>query len=186
MHLAPATVTISGDFQLQATPRSGRPVIKNISPDAANVVFSESLLIATSSTDSYTSPINPISVILFLPSVPQPLDEALSGLKPLSLDKINQNMNKMLMSSAKAYLSGYRVDRSEDPANPSFTMVDTHGTIEVQVLALTASRLFLIGLLVVFGILVVFFGFIIIGGQVNELQTFDLENIVRTLNAKVD
>jgi hypothetical protein len=178
MHLAPATVTISDGFRLQAAVRSGPPVVKNIPVDAAKVVFSESLIVAVTSLDSYG---DAILNILFLPD---PFGVAsFINPKPLSLDKINQNMNKMLMSSAKAYLSGYRSE-GNDPTNSSFYMADTDATVEAQVLALTTSRPFLISLSVISCILAVLLSFLVIGGRVSELRTFDLENIVKIL--KID
>lgn len=150
MHVVSATVTILDNLQLHAVPRSGPLTVGNIPQDAANVVFSESLVVAMSSTNINEGRVTSIMTLVFVENVLP--NEGKNLLQILPLQKINQNMNNMLRSSAKAYLSGYRANGTSFIA-PSFNMMETNATIAVQVLALTASKQFLISLLVVFCIL---------------------------------
>jgi hypothetical protein len=103
--------------------------------------------------------------------------------KVLSLDQINQNMTKAIVSAAKAYLSGYVPGDSFDPTVlPSFAMVNTSAVIEEQRMALVGRKPFFVASSAIVGLLVVLLGVIVAITRPDQLESFELENIVRKLN----
>jgi hypothetical protein len=120
-----------------------------------------------------------VSQRLFLPLSPFDLDGN-NPLKPLSMDKINQNMNAVLASSAKAYLSGFKPN-DDNPMLSVFATVNTSAVMEVQKMALVGSRPFLVALSMIVGLLVVLLGVIVAITRPDRLESFDLENIVGKL-----
>ncbi len=188
LHLAPTTVTLSNGL-LQAMTRSGPPLVKNILPKAANVIFSQSLLMATSTMNMYgdaNTVVNSIARILFLTDPSFEYDNNPAGIKPLSNDRINEKMNAVIQSSAKAFLSGYWLDdrESNNLTFPSFETIETNATAEMQHLALTGSRPFILGLVVVVCVLILLLGFLVAGVKAHRLLIFDLGKIVKALSSQ--
>ncbi|KAF5354046.1 hypothetical protein D9756_007216 [Leucocoprinus leucothites] len=180
--ISPATVTLKGGT-LSADMQSGSRVVNNIPPEAADTIFSQCLLFATSTQepwDGTLSVVNSIVRILFLTDPAFEYTPIPGGTKPLPLDEINRRMNKILLSSAKAYLSGYRPDFFNFTF-PAFEMIDSDAIGEVEQLALVGSRPFLIALMVVVAVLVVLLITLVAMVRADQLQTFDLENIVKAL-----
>lgn len=64
-----------------------------------------------------------------------------------------------------------------------FQMVPTSAEVEREVLALVGSEQFLIAFAVVLGIVVLLLVTLLIKVDINNLQRFDLENIVATLRS---
>lgn len=89
-------------------------------------------------------------------------------------------MNRALLSSAKAYLSGYQVNNT-DTTFPAFEMMETNAMREVERLALVGSEPFLIVVTILVGMLIVLLVTIVVMIRVEELRTFDLKHIVETL-----
>jgi hypothetical protein len=166
---------------LEATTLSGDPTVKNIPTAAANTVFSTSLREAVSerSFSFEMGFLSAVSFRLFLPNLTFDMDGKVI-LKPLSLDKINQNMNNALASSAKAYLSGYQPN-GDNPMFSSFAMVNTSAEVQVQKMAVVGSKPFFVALSVTVGLLVTFLGTLVAMTRPDQLEGFDLENIVRKL-----
>ncbi|KAF9443592.1 hypothetical protein P691DRAFT_713072 [Macrolepiota fuliginosa MF-IS2] len=181
MHISPATVSLS-EGSLWASTHSDPSTINNVPTQAANAIFSESLLQAASSTASFTDGtlVNDIARALFLsyPSFESP--DKPNGVKPLPLDQINQKMNAILLSSAKAYLSGYRPDNN-NLSFPVFEMVDTDAMGEKQQLALVGTKPYLVALVVIVGVLALLLVALMTAVKVDQMRTFDLENIIQTL-----
>ncbi|KAF5354794.1 hypothetical protein D9756_005768 [Leucocoprinus leucothites] len=180
--ISPATVTLQSGT-LWADIQPGLPPANNIPPEAANAIFSQSLLFATSTREAWgdaASLVNNIARILFLSDPSFEYTSKPAGIKPLPLDEINRQMDKVLLSSAKAYLSGYRPD-IKNLTFPSFEMIDSDAIGEVEQLVLVGSRPFLIALVVVVVVLVVLLITLVAMVKVDQLQTFDLENIVKAL-----
>ncbi|KAF5354795.1 hypothetical protein D9756_005769 [Leucocoprinus leucothites] len=181
LRISPATVTLQTG-SLWADIHQGSPVVKNIPQEAANALFSQSLLFAASTREAYgdQSLVNNIARILFLADPSFEYDENPAGIKPLPIGEINQRMNRVLLSSAKAYLSGYRPN-DNNLTFPSFEMIESDAIGQEQQFALVGSRPFLIALAVVVGGLVALLITLVTIVKVDELQTFDLENIVQAL-----
>jgi hypothetical protein len=95
--------------------------------------------------------------------------------KPLSRDKINQNMAVAIASSVNAHLNANTLDSSFS----TFATVNTSAVIEVQKLALVGSKPFFVALSATVGLLVILLNIIT---RPDRLECFDLENIVRKLN----
>jgi hypothetical protein len=161
---------------LEATILPGTPTVKNIPTEAANYMFTNALTNAIGQFGGLSS----VSAQLFFPMGSFGLSD--KRLKILSLDQINQNMSKALTSAAKAYLSGYVSGDGLDPTVlPSFAMVNTSAVIEEQRLALVGRRPFFVASSAIVGLLVVLLGAIVAITRPDELESFDLENIVRKL-----
>jgi hypothetical protein len=163
----PATINATGSY-LDASISSVAPTVKNIPTAAANTLFSTALLYA----DSVLSQ-------LFLPFMAFSAD-SITPLKPLSLDIINQNMTNVFASAAKAYLSGYKPNDTNSMLS-SFSMVNTSAVVEVQKIAVVGSKPFFVASSVTVGLLVVLLGALVAIIRPDELEGFDLENIVRKL-----
>jgi hypothetical protein len=63
----------------------------------------------------------------------------------------------------------------------SFTMVNTSARVEVQKMAVVGSKPFFVASSVTVGLLVVFLGALVAITRPDQLEGFDLENIVRKL-----
>lgn len=179
----PATATLSGGSLSTSKIRTEKePIVKNIAPEAANAIFSQSLGAALSSAETFSNGslnVNGIARVLFLAD-PSFKHTDLSGVKPLPIENITQNMNRALLSSAKAYLSGYQVNNT-DTTFPAFEMMETNAMREVERLALVGSEPFLIVVTILVGMLIVLLVTIVVMIRVEELRTFDLKHIVETL-----
>lgn len=179
----PATATLSGGSLSTSKIRTEKePIVKNIAPEAANAIFSQSLGAALSSAETFSNGslnVNGIARVLFLTD-PSFKHTDLSGVKPLPIENITQNMNRALLSSAKAYLSGYQVNNT-DTTFPAFEMMETNAMREVERLALVGSEPFLIVVTILVGMLIVLLVTIVVMIRVEELRTFDLKHIVETL-----
>jgi hypothetical protein len=103
-----------------------------------------------------------------------------AAVKPLSVEKINENMNRVLASSAKAYLSGYKPNE-DNITVPSFSKINTTGVVQIQKMGLVGSKPFLIVSSVIIGLLVVLLSVIVSITRADQLEGFELENIVKTL-----
>jgi hypothetical protein len=163
---------------LEATILPGTPTVKNIPTDAANHLFRNAL---NGAMIGSFGGISSASAQLFFPMGSfGPFD---ATLKLLSLDQINQNMTRAIASAAKAYLSGCVPGKLVDPTVlPSFAMVNTSAVIEEQRLALVGRKPFFVASSAVVGLLVVLLGAIVAITRPNQLESFDLENIVRRLD----
>ncbi|KAJ3559852.1 hypothetical protein NP233_g11161 [Leucocoprinus birnbaumii] len=181
LKISPATVILQSGA-LSANVHSGSPVVKNIPTEAANTLFAQSLLFAASAREAYTdqSFVNDIARILFLTDPSFEHDDKPAGIKPLSTDDINRQMNRVLLSSVKAFLSGYQPN-SDNLTFPSFAMINSDAIGEVEEFVLMGSKPFLIALAVVDGILIILLAILLSVVRVDQLQTFDLENIVKAL-----
>jgi hypothetical protein len=65
---------------------------------------------------------------------------------------------------------------------PSFTMVNTSAVIEEQRMALVGRKPFFVASSAIVGLLVVLLGAIVAITRPDQLESFELENIVRKLN----
>lgn len=178
--IRPATATLSrGSLSLSAL-HAGPPVVKNILENAANLLFSTSLGIAASFSNAFNLgtgcvAANDISRMLFLSN--QSDYQA-----PLPIERINRNMNQMLLSSSKAFLSGFNgTSTGAEFRLPTFEMVDADAVVEAESLGLGGSKPYLIALIVLVGVLTVLFISIVIIIRRSELCTFDLKHIVEAL-----
>jgi hypothetical protein len=167
----PATVNATGSL-LEASISPGVPTVKNIPTAAAKALFSTSVL------DPAPGDITTLEQ-LFLPISPFE-DGGKNPLKPLSLDKINQNMTNIFASAAKAYLSGYKPNVNNSILS-SFAMVNTSAMVEVQKMAVVGSKPFLVASGVTVGLLVVLLGVLVAITRPDQLEGFELENIIRKL-----
>jgi hypothetical protein len=178
--LLPAAVNKFPSGSLIANAQPGSPVVKNIPVAAANAIFSESLLFAVSTREVYgdQSLVNNIAKILFLTN--PSFDVETQPAEPLSIDQINVQMNKVLLSSAKAYLSGYQPDEN-NLTFPSFKTISTDAVEIYEQLVLAASEPFLIALIGVDGVLFLLMLILVARVRADHIRTFDLENIVKAL-----
>ncbi|KXN87578.1 hypothetical protein AN958_08459 [Leucoagaricus sp. SymC.cos] len=144
----PATVSLyRGSLSAEIHP-AGLPVVGNIPPSAANLIFADSLGDVLSFRSRSDMPqTNDIAQILFL------ADQIglLSPTDTLPIHVISQNMDRVLLSSSKAYLSGFNGTRG-NTSFPDFEMMKTEAVEDVDVLALGGSKLFLICLVALVGI----------------------------------
>lgn len=173
--ISPATVTVIGST-LQAVIHPGTPNIRNIPVKVANAIFSASLLDAISNDEDIPALdlVNIIASQLFFANY----SFLTGGNKPLPINKINNQMNQVLLSSAKAFLSGYSPQSSFLPA---FNTMDADAVGEAQQPVLVGSKPFTIALIVVVGVLVMLLIILFVMMKVDQLQLFDLENIVKIL-----
>lgn len=178
LQVVPATITLSRG-SLHANVNTGSPVIGNVLPEAAKTVFSQSLLEAVGSLDptDQWSYVNAIARLLFLGPSPSGY-----GTVPVSLDQINKNMNKIMLSASKAFLDGYKTtDQSNLTSREAtdFEMILTDATAEADRLALVGSRPFLVALIVVVGIICLLLAMVTVVVRVDKLHAFDLESIAK-------
>jgi hypothetical protein len=174
LEVLPATITAVGS-SLDAIILPGAPTVKNIPIEAANVLFSTSLRLPLT-PQSIISP--HISGRLFLSNSGYEINEE-TAIKPLSLPEINQNMTHILSSAAKAYLSGYKP--TDDILSSSFATINTSGIVEVQKLALVGSKPFFVVLVATVGLLYLLLSALLVITRPDQLESFDLENIVERL-----
>ncbi|KAF9440640.1 hypothetical protein P691DRAFT_715523 [Macrolepiota fuliginosa MF-IS2] len=179
LKIVPATVTLTRG-SLHATPHTP-PLINNILPGAANTTFSEGLLEATGSVDPTTNWafVNTIARVLFLTDPSLNYFDKPEGIKPLPLPQINQNMNKIMLSAAKAFLSGYKPTEDSNLTSLDFDTISTDATADEEQLALVGSKPFLIALGSVVGLLFALLATLTAIVKVEKLQTFDLESIAK-------
>jgi hypothetical protein len=116
---------------------------------------------------------------MFLPNLTFDWSGA-NALKPLSLDRINQNMNVALGSAAKAYLNGFKPN-ANNPTLSSFAKVNTTAVMKVRKLALVGSKPFLVASSVLVGLVIVLIGVLVAITSPDQLESFELENIVKKL-----
>ncbi|KAJ3568845.1 hypothetical protein NP233_g5447 [Leucocoprinus birnbaumii] len=180
----PATAVLSGgSLSTSKIHSNAKAAVGNIPPEAANAIFSLSLGDALSSIESFSvnssQYTNNIARVLFLsdPTFKRPTE---LGVKPLPLENITQNMNKVFLSSSKAFLSGYQVNDT-DTTFPAFQMVETRAVREVEQLALVGSEPFLIVVTILVGLLIALLTTIAAMVRIEDIRTFDLKHIVETL-----
>ncbi|KAF9443596.1 hypothetical protein P691DRAFT_713076, partial [Macrolepiota fuliginosa MF-IS2] len=173
LKIVPATVTLT-QGSLHATSRAP-PLINNILPGAANTTFSEGLLEATGSVDPTTNWafVNTIARVLFLTDPSLNYFDKPEGIKPLPLPQINQNMNKIMLSAAKAFLSGYKPTEDSNLTSLDFDTISINATADEEQLALVGSIPFLIALGSVVGLLLSLLATLTAIVRVEELRTFD-------------
>ncbi|KXN90896.1 hypothetical protein AN958_03426 [Leucoagaricus sp. SymC.cos] len=175
-----ATATLSHGLLSLSPLREGPPLVNNIADKALNLLFSNSLGVAASFTNSFDIDedcvkANDISQMLFLANQSD-------NMPPLPLDRINKNMNGILLSSSKAYLSGY--NGTSDTATfrlPTFELLDADAVTESEALGLGGSKPYLIILIVLVGLSSILLVTIVIIIRRSELYTFDLKHIAETL-----
>ncbi|KAJ3558692.1 hypothetical protein NP233_g11458 [Leucocoprinus birnbaumii] len=184
--LYPARVTVVGG-SLQADIQPGPPVVGNIPQEAANAIFSQSLFYATTTLEAWGDTVataNNIARILIFsdPSFESGPDNT-TGTKPLSLDRINGQMNKLIRSSSKAYLSGYRPN-VDNLTFPGHIMMESNAMGEFPQLVLVGSKPFLIALASVVATLIFLLIIIVATVEIDQLQAFDLEHILKFLHVR--
>jgi p-aminobenzoyl-glutamate transporter AbgT len=89
-------------------------------------------------------------------------------------------MTNVFASAAKAYLSGFRPSDTNSMMF-SFATVNTSAVAEVQKMALVGNKPFFVASSIIVGLLVVLLGALVAITRPDQLESFDLENIVRKL-----
>lgn len=185
LQITPAMVTLLRG-SLHAIAQPDFPVVGNIPPSTANLIFSEALIGATSSEDQNTllpgNFINNIARNLFLkdPTLSKSFNQS-SGrveLKLLPISQINENMNVVMRSAAKSYLSGHKPNAKNTLLSIS-EAVATEGWVDIEELAMVGSRPFSITVLVLVSILAVLLTSLIVILRVDQMQPFDLGNVAK-------
>ncbi|KAJ3572056.1 hypothetical protein NP233_g3342 [Leucocoprinus birnbaumii] len=157
------------------------PLVGNIMPVAADRIFQLSLA-SVAAFNAQFGVLNEPSVNDILSILLTNGTGALTAMgldrevTPLSLDKINSNLDALLMSSSKAYLSGYS-GIANNSIFPSFQTIDTEAVGQLERLALGGSKPFLIALAALVGIIASFSLLIAVVVRHDQLRTFDLKNI---------
>lgn len=160
----------------------GLPPVGNIPEPAANLLFSQSLLIATQLADTTTQHLplfaNLISSRMFL----EPLGGTNSTplYKPLSPDAIGRNMNIFVLSASKAFVDGYSPENATK--GDTFVTMPVQASVQEEVMALTASETLLI-ITIVLSLLAVLLVTALCVKLPESLQLFNLETITRKLEA---
>lgn len=166
-----ANITLSSDGKLSANVLPGFPLIGNFPETAANALFSQALM--DTLRPEWEDPdrlLSPISMSLFTGGL-----NGTGPLQPFPLPVINDNMNRVLKSAAKAYLSGF--NSSEDSRALSFSLWNQTATIQSQQLALVTSRPFFIGLLTLAALIVTVSVALSTTIDIGKMQLFNLETL---------
>ncbi len=168
-----ANVTLS-DGKLSANVFPTLPLIGNFPETAANALFSQALLETLGPEDQDPGRlVGSISMLLFTGGW-----NGTGPLHPFPLSVINDNMNRILKSAAKAYLSGY--NSSLNSVSTTYALWNQTAAVQYQQLALVTSKSFFIVLLTLsvltVAVLLALSAVIDIGGmELFNLQT--LENV---------
>lgn len=164
-----ASITLSrGNLSANILPAS--PLLGNFPDAAAAALFSQALL-GTLGLDQedLDRTLDPISMFLFTGEF-----NGTGPLRPFTLPVINQNMNRVLKSAAKAYLSGYN---SSFASPPSYALFNQTAAVQYQPLALVTSRPFFIGLLAMVAIAVVILMMLLKIIDTGKVQLFNLQTL---------
>jgi hypothetical protein len=89
---------------------SGHAQIGNIIPNAAQIIFSESLVEAVgvaAGSQNVDTHIDYIAALMFMADPTLDLVSSPTGIHPLDLSAINCNMDSFVHSAAKAFADGY-------------------------------------------------------------------------------
>ncbi len=125
------------------------PLIGNFPETAANALFSQALLETLGPEDEDPDRLlGSIAMLLFTGGY-----DGTGPLHPFPLPVINDNMNRILRSAAKAYISGYNSTYGKQVT--SYALWNQTATVQYQQLALVASKSFFIGLLVLSALVVI-------------------------------
>ncbi len=157
------------------------PSVGNIPQSAANFLFSQGLFAATQLADTTTQHLplfaNQISSQMFLQFNSSNLTRPHA---PLDLNSIANNMNTFILSASKAFSDGYSPAAGNSDAS-TFTTTTVQGTIQEEVIALTASETFLI-ITIILSLSVVILTTALYINVPEALQLFNLETIIRCMN----
>jgi len=118
---------------------SGRPVIGNIPPSAANLIFTNALQGALISIEplEISNGVNNVASIMFMANSSVDWNSA-QNIPTLDIATINKNMDIFMLSAAKAFLDGYR--KAGTSPTPTFDLTTISATGQEQRLALTTSK----------------------------------------------
>lgn len=165
-----ANVTLSNG-KLSASVLPALPLLGNFPEQTASALFSQALMNTLGNMEPDRQ-LNPVSMLLFTGEF-----HGSGPLHPLPLPVINDNMNRVLRSAAKTYLSGYGSLGTQDPSLPSYKPRNQTATVQYQQIALVASRPFLIALLVLVAVTVVILAMLLKVVDIGNLQLFCLQTL---------
>lgn len=157
--------------QLSANILLDLPLIGNFPEGEATTLFSTALLeVLGPQEEDPNRLINPISMLLFTREF-----DGVEPLRPLPLPVINNNMNRVLKSAAKAYLSRWYIN--SDPTLPEYSLWNQTATVQYEQLALVVSRHFFIGLLALVAVTVVTLMVLLKVIGIRKVQLFNLQTL---------
>lgn len=162
---------------------SALPPVGNIPQSTANFLFSHGLLAATQPADIMAQKL-PMSANLATSRMflsPLASTNSTPAYQPLSLDAIARNMNSFFLSASKAFVDGY-VPGQGDKGTNTFATMPIQGTVQEEVIALTASEVLLI-ITIILSVLAVLLATILCMNVPESLQLFNLETVAQTLEA---
>ncbi len=165
-----ANVTLSGG-NLSAEIFPTLPLIGNFPETAANALFSQALLEALRPEEGDSEHLlSSISMLLFTGGL-----NGTGPLRPFPMPLINDNMNRILRSAAKAYLSGYNATSEDHVA--SYALWNQAAIVQYQQLSLVTSRPFFIGLLALAAVTVTVLMALTAVTDIGKIQLFNLETL---------
>lgn len=159
-----AEVTLQGG-QLNATLIES-PLLGNFPESAANSLFSRAFLNAFAPLDVGNRP----AMSTFIP------DHGRQAL--LSLPEINQNMNGVIQSAAKAYISGYTgTNGSRLDILPSYTSSNQSVAVQGQKISLVSGKTFLVALWGLDAVIVLILAILLCTINAKEMRLLSLQTM---------
>ncbi|KAF9441455.1 hypothetical protein P691DRAFT_791325 [Macrolepiota fuliginosa MF-IS2] len=135
--------------QLNATVLQNSSLIGNIPKSAAAAIFSQGLL-NTLGSDFDDYGVGTVAGLTFLENDTSDIfPNATSQPRPFPLTEINQKMNQVIQSAAKAYISGYSTrheGEGPDGLDPNFFWINRTASVDYQQTSLVSSAPFLVAL----------------------------------------
>lgn len=162
----------------------GAEALGNIPKPAADTIFKQGLLTAVNTPEEYAtnkSFVNSISAKLFLPN--SSLDTS-NRPRPLDVPSINANMDAVMGSASKAYMTGYTpsdLDSETEEWVPTanFTTMSVTATKQDPKVALVTSRPLLIATMVLVVIMAIVMSGVIF--TMPHHEEFNLGNVLEPL-----
>lgn len=159
--ISKAEVTLQ-DGQLHANPVE-QPLLGNFPESAANSLFSQAFLNAKFPRGSVVFPFTTG------PENRQTL---------LTLPEINDNMNRLIQSAAKAYTSGFTGFNGPQPETfPSYTYFNQTATVQSSEISLVSSQPFLVALWVLDGAIALILAILLCITNARKMRLFNLQTM---------
>jgi hypothetical protein len=175
------TVNTNGTLHVDS---ADLPSIGNIPLAAARIIFSQGLLGAVGATDIYgngSTGINYIAAKIFMSDPSMDTSASPTGIRPLSLDTINSNINAAIGTAAKAYIDGYQPAGATSgnflPIGNLSTMT-VHATVQQPRVALMTSKPLWVMNIFLAGITMALLAMLTLGGDGGRYP-FSLGNVLK-------
>lgn len=165
--------------QLTAVVLQDSPLVGNIPERAANAIFSQGLLYALEPEARVALPINAVAMLTFMEAAKT---NGHRPLRPLSLTQISENMNRIIKSAAKAYISGFKVDDTDStnpiPALlPDYVWLSQSAILQYRQLSVISNSPFFLALGVLDGVIVAILAILMMTVDTADMWLFSLQTL---------